>query len=146
MRQIRSFLPLLCLALLYWGCQKADNPATRPSTAANNTVNTVTIYSPEHVVINSTPLPLSSKVETDATNVEPATTVVYEGYTKTYSCTSNTWTYVYTWGITLFPVDGAPSGTGQLTIGSYTTSAAFTILEKRYLIALPCLPHLVANP
>ena len=140
MRQIRSFLPLLCLVLLYWGCQKADTPTFHPSATTNTPVNVVTVYSPEHVVINSTPSPSSSKVETDATNVEPATVVVYEGYTKTYGCTSNTWTYVYTWDITVFPADGAPSGTGQLTIGSYTTSAAFTIVATQPIDIVRGLP------
>lgn len=131
MRRIRSFLPFLCLALFYWGCQKSDTASSHPQPPTTASENTLTVYVPEHVVIASTPPASGTKVETDATNATAASTAVYEGYTKTYSCTNNTWTYVYTWNITLLHEYEAPSGTGQLTIGSYTASAAFTIVNTQ---------------
>jgi hypothetical protein len=136
MRRIRSFLPLFFLVFLYWGCEKADAPSSHPQAATTTPINTLTIYVPEHVVIASTPSASATKVETDAINAEPASTAVYEGYTKTYGCTSNEWTYVYTWTITLLHEFEAPSGTGQLTIGSYTTSAAFTIVKTQGIDSL----------
>ncbi len=144
MRLIKSFLPVLVFAFLYYGCQKADNPASHTSPTVNNKVNTVTIYSPENVAtktVTSDTLITSFKslaalLQAPSPTVEttgPLTPSpdylgsIYEGYTKTYDCSSNNWTYVYKWSITLGIVS-TPSGSGELTVGTYSTSAPFQIV------------------
>jgi hypothetical protein len=143
MKHFRSYLPLLCFALLYCGCEKADNPASHASTTASNKVNTLTIYSPENVAVKSIPTdtlvtdfkslgPLfqgtPSKIETDGTPTL-SHPLVYDGYSKTYDCTSNNWTYVFTWGI-FTNSSKISNGLGGLTVGTFTTSAAFTIVSQ----------------
>jgi hypothetical protein len=156
MRHFRFLLPLFCITLLYWGCQKSDTPSSHSSSLANVTVNTVTIYSPEHVVVNSVAsdtaitsinslanlLKAATTKETDGTNTVPLPpTATYDGYTKTYNCTSNTWTYVFAWEAIIAAVDGAPAGTGSLTVGTYSTSAAMVIVGT----ASETLPPLNTN-
>jgi hypothetical protein len=135
MRLLKSLLPLLCFVLLFWGCQKADTSVSHPAATADNKVNTVTIYSPEHVVTNSAPFDSTSKVEMDAVNIDFPSTAVYEGYTKTYNCTSNAWTYVYTWTISLSPSFSAPSGNGQLVVGTDSYSSPFSIIGTQDVIS-----------
>src|ERR1700722_13702392 len=98
MRQIRSFLPLLCLALLYWGCQKADTAnhppallATKPTTTTINVQETVAVKTivTDSLITNFKQLAalfsMTGKTETDGLNspqVAGQLTPTYKGYTK----------------------------------------------------------------
>lgn len=142
MRHIRSFRPLLCLALLYWGCQKSDR-ANHASTPTAIKPTTTTINVPEHVAVNTVVsdnpitsisslanlLKTTASKETDGIKTTTfGISASYNGYTKTYDCSSNTWTYVFAWEV-LFPnTFGAPSGTGSLTVGTYSTSGSLVIV------------------
>jgi hypothetical protein len=142
MRQIRSFLPLLCLTLLYWGCQKSDT-ANHPPALLATKPTTTTINVPEHVAIQTVTtdsiitsfaslanlLKVGTSKETDGVNTPAVLNLaVYDGYTKTYDCTSNTWTYVFAWEFPLPNTAGTPSGTGTLTVGTFSTSGPMTIV------------------
>jgi hypothetical protein len=144
MRYFKSFLALICLVLLYWGCQKSDNNANHSSESLATKPTTTTINVPENVAVETiatdslitNPKQLAalfattpSKTETDGVISPQAVGVgsTYDGYTKTYNCTTNNWTYVYTWTINTMAQAGSFSGTGELTIGTFSTSAAFQI-------------------
>lgn len=142
MRRIRSFLPLLFLVLLYWGCQKADN-ASHTSAPLAVKPTTTTINVPEHVAIStvvsdtaitsinslSNLLKAAASKETDGVNTVPRGIAgTYDGYSKTYDCSSNTWTYVFAWEVLLPSTYGAPSGTGSLTVGTESYSGTLAIV------------------
>jgi hypothetical protein len=146
MRSFKSVLSLslflLCFVLFYCGCQKNDTSVSHAPAPVNNKVTTMTIYSPEYVVTKNviTDSPITSfkslaallqasppTIETTGAAITPVTSsTIYEGYTKTYDCGSNNWTYVYMWSIT--EKGSAPSGSGQLTVGTFSTSAAFVVV------------------
>lgn len=145
MRQFKSFLPFLCLALLYWGCQKSD---TADHVRASSTVKptTTTVNVPENVPVKiiktdsiitdaqqlaSIIASASGKIETDGANTTPPfTSATYNGYSKTYDCTSNNWTYVFTWTFNGQSIDHNFSATGSLTIGTFSASAGATITSS----------------
>jgi hypothetical protein len=124
MKLLKPVITLLCIVILYCGCQKNDPQANSTPEITFNRLNSLTIYSPENVVINNSRNP-STATESLTPNIGGPTTI-YEGYTKTYSCTSNSWTYVYSWSIT--EPGETPSGTGELIIGTYSQSASFTVI------------------
>ena len=143
MRSCRFSLPLIFIIIVYCGCQKADNGASHGPAVASNKMNTVTIYSPENVAVKSITTDTlvtdfknlgallqggSSKIEIDGTPTA-SHPLVYDGYTKTYNCTTNNWTYVFTWGI-FTNASKISNGLGGLTVGTFTTSAAFTIVSQ----------------
>jgi hypothetical protein len=153
MRHFRSFLPLLFLTLLYWGCQKSDNNANHSVESLASKPTTTTINVPENVAAKTiatdslitNPKQLAalfastpSKTETDGVNSPDAggAGATYEGYTKTYDCSTNNWTYVFTWRIQAVPLAINFVGTGELTTGSFSTSAAFKYVSVTHLGAL----------
>jgi hypothetical protein len=145
MRQFRSFLSLLCLALLYWGCQKSDKSANHPPTPSTKPTTT-TIYVPENVATKTFATDSiitdfqqlakllqspSAQKETDGINspqLQPGTG--YQGYTKTYDCTTNNWTYVFTWTIGGTGSLIVSSGSGSYTIGTFSSSVPFVIISN----------------
>jgi len=145
MRHFRSFLPLLFLALLYSGCQKSDTTnhsstslATKPTTTTINvpenvTAKTITTDSlitdfQRLAVLLNTPNTITETDGSASPLIINPINAVYEGYTKTYSCSTNTWTYVFNWLLSLTNAVSQPSGSGSLTVGTTTVSAPFTVV------------------
>jgi hypothetical protein len=147
---------MLCLALLYWGCQKSDNSANHPPASPATKPTTTTVSVPENVatktiatdslITNVQQLTAllkgaSATVETDGANVITPVVAytIYEGYTKTYDCSTNLWTYVFMWSITPIGVASNLSGTGSLTVGTTTVSAPFIIVGDTVLTRPPII-------
>jgi hypothetical protein len=144
MRHFKPSLPLLFFALLYWGCQKSDT-ANHASTPMAVKPTTTTINVPENVpakiivtdslITNFQQLSAliassSGKIETDGINspqTGPVGSATYGGYTKTYDCSTNDWTYVFTWTINGTTAFHSLAGSGALTIGAFSSSAPFQI-------------------
>lgn len=146
MRSCRFSIPLICIIIVYCGCQKSGTSGNQAIVPQSSKQSSYIVYSPESVVtkvvFSDSPITslesLQALLQAPPSRTESATTVtgspgplgaLYEGYTKTLNCTTNIWTYVFSWRLT-YAVGQSPSGTGQLTIGSYTTSAAFQVTSS----------------
>ena len=161
MRLNRLFVVALpAIVLLYVACHKNDSAAPQTgSTKTNTQLNSMEFFSPENVYVkgitSDTPLDVtkvadlmkqqaSQKIEdlADTGGTAGSVTGIYEGYTRTFNCSTNSWSYSFNWKITQnagywkFQI---LSDTGLLTIGSLSQKAAVKI-DSTAAIVNPFFP------
>ena len=153
MRSFRILLPALGILLIYAGCRKNEAPSQQSN---GNKVTSLNFYSPENVTagsIESDTLITNFKQlaalikQQQMQTVAPAYLLpppavfpnTYLGYTSSYDCNSNTWTYTFQWDIKTqgtSATDTIGPGIGSLTIGSFSQTAPLQVTSS-ILATLP---------